>query len=187
MTGVQTCALPIWMLDTLAGTIPVVLPSKLEAAREALPAVTEILALQVRSIPSSLAEWLPAATHLLIGVASRWPDFLKSAHTMLIAAGFPAESLVLRDARRPGWQRGLKQTAAVVCDTLTAKKIPGGCRVISFAVLAEGFTGRTSPLRTLHRHSDLRYVVTVAKASQSAHQLIGSPLTLASVAQGGER
>jgi DNA-binding transcriptional regulator YhcF (GntR family) len=125
------------MLDVLAGAIPVVLPSKLETAREALPAGTEILALQVRSIPSSLAEWVPATPGLLIGVASRWSDFLKSAHTMLIAAGFPAESLVLRDARRPSWQRGLKQTAAVVCDTLTAKKIPAGCRVISFAVLAE--------------------------------------------------
>ena len=42
-----------------------------------------------------------------------------------------------RDAREPNWQRGLKQTAAVVCDSVTAKELPSGCRAIPFSLLAE--------------------------------------------------
>jgi hypothetical protein len=56
---------------------------------------------------------------------------------MLSAAGFHPDSLVLRDARQSNWQRGLKQTAAVVCDSLTAKELPNGCRAIPFSLLAE--------------------------------------------------
>jgi hypothetical protein len=44
---------------------------------------------------------------------------------------------VLRDVRKPNWPRGLKQTAAVVCDSVTAKELPAGCRAIPFALLAE--------------------------------------------------
>jgi hypothetical protein len=56
---------------------------------------------------------------------------------MLSAAGFHSDSLVLRDARKPMWQRGLKQTAAVVCDSVTAKELLAGCRAIPFSLLAE--------------------------------------------------
>jgi hypothetical protein len=62
---------------------------------------------------------------------------LKLARTMLTAAGFHPDSLVLRDARKPNWQRGLKQTAAVVCDSVTAKELPTGCRAIPFSLLSE--------------------------------------------------
>jgi len=44
---------------------------------------------------------------------------------------------VLSDVRKPNWQRGLKQTAAVVCDSVTAKELPPGCRAIPFSLLAE--------------------------------------------------
>lgn len=40
--------------QTLAGAIPVVLPSKARRARQALPPEVELLTLQVRSVPSSL-------------------------------------------------------------------------------------------------------------------------------------
>jgi hypothetical protein len=36
-----------------------------------------------------------------------------------------------------GWQRGLKQTAAVVCHFLTAAELPPGCRAIPFSLLSE--------------------------------------------------
>jgi len=55
----------------------------------------------------------------------------------LTAAGFDPDSLVFRDAREPNWQRGLKQTAAVVCDLLTAAELPEGCRAIAFSLLSE--------------------------------------------------
>jgi hypothetical protein len=122
---------------TLAGAIPIVLPSKAEKVRKILPEGSECLVLQVRSVNSSLAKAPLARPELLVGVASRWPGFIRSARTMLVAAGFHADSLVLRDARKPGWEKPLLQTAGVVCDALTASRLPRSCRAFPFALLSE--------------------------------------------------
>ena len=122
---------------TPEGGIPVVLPNREAAVRQLLPAGTEPLLLQVRSVPASLAGYLPAPASAMVGVASRWPEFLKVARAVLNAAGFHPDSLVFRDAREADWQRGLKQTAAVVCDSLTAADLPPGCRAIPFPLLSE--------------------------------------------------
>jgi GntR family transcriptional regulator len=121
----------------LSGAIPVCLPSKLAVVQKTLPPGTDCVALKVRSIPASLAHYLPAKTDLLIGIASRWTGFLKPARTILLAAGFAEESLVIRDARRTGWANGLKATAAVLCDCVTATQLPKGCNALSFPILAE--------------------------------------------------
>jgi DNA-binding transcriptional regulator YhcF (GntR family) len=123
--------------QALGGSIPVALSNRVAPVRQALPDGAELLTLGFRSVPFSLGQWLPAPSGALVGIASAWPDFLKLARTMLNAAGFHPDSLVLRDARKPNWQRGLKQTAAVVCDSLTAKALPTGCRAIPFSLLAE--------------------------------------------------
>jgi GntR family transcriptional regulator len=122
---------------TPEGGIPVLLPNREATVRKMLPEGTELLTLQVRSVPASLAGWLPAPASALVGVASRWPEFLKVARAVLNAAGFHPDSLVFRDAREANWQRGLKQTAAVVCDSLTAAELPDGCRAIPFSLLSE--------------------------------------------------
>jgi len=121
----------------LEGSIPIVLPNRIAAVRQALPEGIELLTLGFRSVPASLGQWLPAPSGALVGIASRWPEFLKLARTMLSAAGFHPDSLVLRDADKPNWQRGLKQTAAVVCDSVTAEELPAGCRAIPFSLIAE--------------------------------------------------
>jgi hypothetical protein len=119
------------------GGIALALPNRAETVRQLLVAGAELLILQLRSVPASLATWLPAPSGILVGVASRWPEFLKVARAVLTAAGFHPDSLVFRDARESNWQRGLKQTAAVVCDSLTAADLPPGCRAIPFSLLAE--------------------------------------------------
>jgi DNA-binding transcriptional regulator YhcF (GntR family) len=119
------------------GGVPVALPNRIAAARELLPPGADVIALQIRSVPFSLAGYLPPPSGALVGVASRWPEFLKVARAVLSAAGFHPDSLVLRDAREPHWQRGLKQTTAVVCDLLTAAELPAGCRAIPFSLLSE--------------------------------------------------
>jgi len=121
----------------LDGAIAVTLPNRVVDVRKRLPAGADILTLQIRSVPASLEKWLPAPLDVLIGVASRWPHFLKTARTVLQAAEFHPESLLFRDARKPNWHRGLQQTAAVVCDTVTATLLPAGCRAISFPLLSE--------------------------------------------------
>jgi DNA-binding transcriptional regulator YhcF (GntR family) len=121
----------------LAGAIPVCLPSKLAAVQRALPAGADCIALKVRSIPASLAHYLPVKMDFLVGIASRWPGFLKPARTMLMAAGFSEDALLVRDARRAGWANGLKSTAAVICDCVTAPQLPKECKAIVFPLLAE--------------------------------------------------
>jgi GntR family transcriptional regulator len=134
----KNCNLSAAVLDAqLVGAIPLALSMNEKAVRGALPENTELLILQLGSPAASLAAHLPAPSSALVGVASSWPKFLKTAHTMLIATGFPAESLVLRDASTPDWQRGLKQVAATVCDTFTAHKLNGFPRVLIFPLLSE--------------------------------------------------
>jgi GntR family transcriptional regulator len=142
--SLQECRVP----GVLDGAIPVALPNKLTMARPLLPEGTELLTLQVSSVPTSLAEWLPAPAHVLVGVASKWPEFLKLARIVLNAAGFHPDNLVLRDARKPRWQRGLEQTAAVICDAVTATHLPKDCLAIPFPVLSE------SSLAELRRYQE---------------------------------
>jgi DNA-binding transcriptional regulator YhcF (GntR family) len=123
--------------EKLEGAIPVALLNKKDAVRQALPPDAELLVLSVQSVPQSLKEWLPIPPDTLIGIASRWPGFLKLARTMLVASGLSSDSMVLRNASEPGWQRGLKQMAAVICDSVTASELPKGCRTIPFSVISE--------------------------------------------------
>jgi GntR family transcriptional regulator len=132
----------------LEGSVVAVLPNRIAAIRRALPDGAELLALRFRSVPTSLGQWLPAPSGTLVGIASKWPEFLKLARTMLNAAGFHPDSLVFRDAREANWQRGLKQTAAVVCDSVTATELPAGCRAIPFSLLAE------SSIEELRRYAE---------------------------------
>lgn len=121
----------------MARAIPVVLAGKEKLVRTAVPEGVELLTLQVRSVPASLAEWLPAPAGVLLGVASRWEGFLKMGRTILGAAGFEAESLLFRDARKANWRRGLKEAKAVVCDLVTAAELPKTFLVVPFALVAE--------------------------------------------------
>jgi hypothetical protein len=111
---------------TVEGGIVVVLPNRVAAARQLLPAEAEFVTLPIRSVPTSLARYLPAPAGTLVGVASRWPEFLKVARAVLNAAGFHSDGLVFRDTGATNWHRGLKPTAAVVCDSLTAAELPAG-------------------------------------------------------------
>jgi len=122
---------------TPEGGMPVLLPNREAKVRDLMSPGTELLILQIRSVPASLAGYLPAPSGALVGVASRWQEFLKVARAVLTAAGFHPDSLVFRVAREPHWQRGLKETAAVVCDVLTAAELPSGVRAIPFSLLSE--------------------------------------------------
>jgi GntR family transcriptional regulator len=131
--GLEACKSPA----ALKNAIPVVLQSKAKIAAEALPAGTELLALQSRSVPESLAGWLPAPPNALVAVASRWSGFLNLGRTMLLASGFHTDTLIFRDARKKNWQRGLEEMAAVVSDCVTAADLRKIHRVVVFSLLSE--------------------------------------------------
>jgi DNA-binding transcriptional regulator YhcF (GntR family) len=133
--SVEDCANP----GTLMAAIPLCRPSQANAVRAVLPAGVELITLQIRSARAWLDSWLPSLKGGLIGVASRWPDFVEIARTVLEAAGVENERLVLRNVTRPRWVRGLDQTAAIICDARTAGggKLPQGPRIFVFPFLAD--------------------------------------------------
>jgi len=123
----------------LHGAIPLCRPSKTKMVQAVLPAGVELITLQIRSANAWLAPSLPGLKDKLIGVVSHWPEFLIIARTMLAAVGIDPDLLLLRDTHRPRWTRGLDQTAAIICDVLTAKKrtLPAGPRPFVFSLLAD--------------------------------------------------
>jgi GntR family transcriptional regulator len=128
--------------EMLERAIPAVLPSKAAAVRQLLPAGTELTVLQVQPVSPELLtylqKYLPEHAGDLIGIASRWSEFQRIARTMLIAVGLTPESLLVRDAKRAGWKRGLDATSGVVCDAATAQELPSACFPIVFRLLGEG-------------------------------------------------
>lgn len=120
-----------------AGAIPLAIAFSAERVQGMLADHGDLLVLHLRSAGDSLAVHLPARSAVLVGIASAWPPFLKNARTMLISAGFAPDSILVRDCGKPGWQRGLNQVAAVICDSITRKKLNGRARVLSFSLVAE--------------------------------------------------
>ncbi len=133
--AVEACARP----EILAGAVPLCRPSKTKLVRAALPSGIELITLPIRSANTWLPPYLPGLAGKLTGVASQWPEFLEIARTMLIAAGLGAEALIVRDARRARWSRGLDQASAIICDAHTAglAALPRGPRTIVFGLLAD--------------------------------------------------
>jgi GntR family transcriptional regulator len=125
---------------TLAA-IPLCRPTKSKMVRAAIPAGLELIPLQIRSANRWLDPELPSLKNMMIGVVSPWIDFREIARTMLAAAGVDPDLLVVRNPKRPRWQRGLDQVGAIICDahTAEARKLPTGPRVFVFSLLADAF------------------------------------------------
>ena len=93
---IDTCALnEKEIAKHLEGAVPIIFSSKEKAARKLLPHGGDLIVLHATSVPKSIAHWLPARRDLLVGVASRWPEFLHTSKTMLVAAGFHADTLII--------------------------------------------------------------------------------------------
>jgi DNA-binding transcriptional regulator YhcF (GntR family) len=133
----EQCMTPA-MLD---GSLPAVLPSKTAQVRKLLPPGKELVTLQIHPVSPELQAYLqrytPAHSSDLVGIASRWADFQRIAQTMLVAAGFAPECLLVRDATKPGWKRGLDTAIAVVCDAAMENHLPERSRPIVFRLLSE--------------------------------------------------
>jgi GntR family transcriptional regulator len=144
----EECARP----GALLGAVPLCRPSKTAMVRALLPPGVELVTLQIRSAQTWLSPWLPAPEGHLIGVASRWPEFVETAKTMLVAGGLPAETLVCRDVRQRRWREGLEQVTAVLCDAHTASlpEFPARPHVIVFPLLAD------AAMAELRRFSELQ-------------------------------
>jgi DNA-binding transcriptional regulator YhcF (GntR family) len=126
-----------------AGASVVALYGQAERVRQLLAPDTSLIVLNSRSVPLSLTGAERPLPDALITVVSRWGDFLRWSRNVLVAAGLDPAALNFRDAREPGWQRGLSSSALVITDTLTAAELPADApaprvfRVIADSSLAE--------------------------------------------------
>lgn len=123
--------------EVLAGAAPLAMYGQAELVRAALPSRASCTLLRLRSVPSVIQGQERPAADALVTVVSRWPDFLKWAHTILVAAAIDPDAMSFRDAREPGWQKGLKSSAMVITDALTATLISPGCRTRVFRIIAD--------------------------------------------------
>lgn len=121
----------------LAGAAVIALYTRAEEVRAALPAGTTPLLLHARSVPDSISGQKPPSPDSLVSIVSRWPQFLEWSHVVLVAAGLDASALNFRDAREEGWERGLRASALVITDALTARSLPAGCHARVFRIVAD--------------------------------------------------
>ena len=124
-------------MEKLSSAALLVMAGKAGVVQKDLPGGKDCIVLHARSVAGSLQPWMASRKDVLLGVVSRWPGFIEAARTMLVAFGFQADSLVLRDARRPGWKQALQPCDAVICDSLMAASVPKSWRVLPFNLLAD--------------------------------------------------
>jgi DNA-binding transcriptional regulator YhcF (GntR family) len=142
--GLEACA----QANMLAGAQVVALYGQEgERVRASLPTGTNCLLLHSRSVPASMQGREPPPPDALVAVVSRWPEFLRWARTMLVAAGIDPTALSFRDARERGWQRGLRSSAFIITDALTATQLRDACDDIRiFRLIADSSLDELSNL-----------------------------------------
>lgn len=89
-----------------------------------LPANKTPVFLKLNSVAGSMKGQTRPSGKELIAVVSQWEKFLKFAKTFLLAAQIEADSLILRSTKSRNWKDGLTSASMIICDSLTAKKLP---------------------------------------------------------------
>ena len=134
---VQGTGLGNYSKADLTRAAPVSMLRQAEVVHSSLPRDTYLITLRSRSVAESLLAEKPPPADALIAIVSRWPDFLRWSHTILVAAGIDAKALTFRDAREKGWEKGLRATAFVITDSVMAHHVPAGCSARVFRVVSD--------------------------------------------------
>jgi len=121
----------------MTGAAPLVLYGHMNAFADRIKPETDVLVLHSASVVERMRGQTRPPHDALVAIVSRWPEFLRWARTMLVAAGLDGDALSFRDARERNWEKGLRSAVFVITDSLMAPRIPAGCEVKVFRVLAE--------------------------------------------------
>ncbi len=105
--------------------------------QEILPADKSCFYLKSRSVSASMTGETRPDRDDLIAIVSGWEKFLLLAKTILVAANIESESLILRSTKTQKWQSGLKNSAMIICDSLTARKIPHKEKIRPFYLISD--------------------------------------------------
>ena len=123
--------------SALIGAVPVFLYGHDKEFGDRLKLEVDPLVIHSASVAGSLLGQTRPPKDALVAVVSRWPEFLRWARTMLVAAGIDGDALSFRDARERGWEKGLRSAVFVITDSLMAPRIPAVCEVKIFRVIAD--------------------------------------------------
>ena len=121
----------------LTGAAPLVLYGHRDQFADRIKPETDLLVLHSASVVERMRGQTRPSPESLVAIVSRWPEFLRWARTMLVAAGLDPDALSFRDARERNWEKGLRSAAFVITDSLMAPRIPAGCEVKVFRILAD--------------------------------------------------
>jgi DNA-binding transcriptional regulator YhcF (GntR family) len=121
----------------LASAQPVALYSRADAVCATLPTNTHCHLLHLNSVMAAMQGREKPSPEALVAVVSGWADFLRWSHAMLVAVGIEESALNLRLTNESGWQRGLHESAFVIADTLTARKLPDTLDTRVFRLIAD--------------------------------------------------
>jgi DNA-binding transcriptional regulator YhcF (GntR family) len=102
-----------------------------------LPPNKNCIFLKPRSVSASMTGETRPEREDLIAIVSGWEKFLFWAKTILIAANIESESLIIRSTKEENWKKGLKNTSMIICDSLTAKKIPQKEKIRPFYLISD--------------------------------------------------
>lgn len=102
-----------------------------------LPSDVSCLWLRTRPVAATLPMDQLKVADRLVTVVSRWPDFLRWARAVFLAAGGDPLSLNFRDAREPDWLERLAGSDLLVTEGVTARALKGFKNVWVFRVLAD--------------------------------------------------
>jgi GntR family transcriptional regulator len=115
----------------------VALVSRARQLDQAAPAGVPRVLLRLHSVAGTLKGQQRPAGDAIVTVISHSPELLRWTRTVLLAAAIDPVALDIRDAREPGWKRGLKMSAMIITDIVTARRLPAGLPVRVFRVIAE--------------------------------------------------
>lgn len=133
--------------EDLTRSMPVAMYGQAQAVRAALPVGMLCELIRARSVSETLrGEQAPPPPDALIAIVSCWPEFLRWSRTILIAAGIDAAALSFHDARTKNWRRGLRASAFVITDAVTAAELPAGCTARVFCIISDDSINRLQAL-----------------------------------------
>ena len=102
-----------------------------------LPTNKTCVFLKTTSVADSMEGQTRPEIGEMIAVISGWDKFLWLAKTMLIAAQIDSESLLVRSTNLPNWEKGLKKTSIIICDSLVSQQLELSPKLRIFKLISQ--------------------------------------------------